>query len=152
MFCAHTAEPFERLCLRSSNETELRLNGYGETCSRRWSPSFSLSPHADAGRNKLKLELQLRQEHGAEERGPMATKDLAERRAVSRVGALAEQALRVQIGSSDGHDPEVVGCYFTEFPGVINTMGEFVKALRARTGRPGNRKNGPLTSGPVDVD
>ncbi len=52
-------------------------------------------------------------------------------------------------GSSDGHEPEIVGCYFTEFPGVINTMEEFVKALQARSGRPGNRQGGPLTSGPV---
>jgi predicted metal-dependent phosphoesterase TrpH len=53
-------------------------------------------------------------------------------------------------GSSDGHEIDVVGCYFTEFPGRIETMSEFVAALRARQGRPGNRERVHLSSGPVD--
>ena len=53
-------------------------------------------------------------------------------------------------GSSDGHAPEIVGCYFTAFPGAINTMAEFVTAIRSGLGRPGHRAGGPLMSGTVD--
>jgi predicted metal-dependent phosphoesterase TrpH len=52
-------------------------------------------------------------------------------------------------GSSDGHQPEVVGCYYTEFPGSIHTIRDFVAALRSGRGRPGHRPGGPTTSGPV---
>ena len=53
-------------------------------------------------------------------------------------------------GSSDGHEINVVGRYFTEFPGRIDTMAEFVLAIRNRQGRPGNRAGVFLSSGPVD--
>ncbi len=53
-------------------------------------------------------------------------------------------------GSSDGHDGGVVGCYFSEFPGRIGSMAEFVAALHARSGRPGHRPVGYLASGPTD--
>ena len=53
-------------------------------------------------------------------------------------------------GSSDGHEPDAVGCYYTEFPGVVRTIGEFVQALRGRTGRPRHRAGAWQTSGPVD--
>ena len=53
-------------------------------------------------------------------------------------------------GSSDGHDPAVVGCYHTEFPAPIATLGDFVAALRRRTGRPRHRPGAPLAAGPVD--
>ncbi len=52
-------------------------------------------------------------------------------------------------GSSDGHQPEVVGCYCTEFPGPIRTMAEFVAALKAGQGRPRHREGVRLASGPV---
>jgi hypothetical protein len=52
-------------------------------------------------------------------------------------------------GSSDGHQPEVVGCYFTEFAGPIRTMAEFVAALKRGEGRPGHRPGVRLASGPV---
>ena len=52
-------------------------------------------------------------------------------------------------GSSDGHEPAVVGCYYTEFPAAITTLAEFVSALRARLGRPGHHPGSPRTSGPV---
>lgn len=39
-------------------------------------------------------------------------------------------------GSSDAHEPAVVGCYYSEFPASIRTMPEFVAALRSRLGRP----------------
>jgi predicted metal-dependent phosphoesterase TrpH len=53
-------------------------------------------------------------------------------------------------GSSDAHELDVVGCYFTEFPGRIETMAEFVAAIRNHLGRPGNRAGVFLSSGPVD--
>ena len=52
-------------------------------------------------------------------------------------------------GSSDGHQPEVVGCYCTEFPGTIRTMAEFVAALKRGDGRPRHRTGVWLASGPV---
>ncbi len=55
-----------------------------------------------------------------------------------------------ETGSSDAHEIDVLGCYFSEFPGRIETMSEFVAALRARQGRPGNRTGVYLSSGPVD--
>lgn len=54
-------------------------------------------------------------------------------------------------GSSDGHDLEAVGCYFSEFPGTITTIGEFVAALRAKTNRPRHRLGAFLASGPVSA-
>jgi predicted metal-dependent phosphoesterase TrpH len=53
-------------------------------------------------------------------------------------------------GSSDAHEIDVVGCYFTEFPGRIESISDFVAALRNRQGRPGNRPRVHLSSGPVD--
>jgi predicted metal-dependent phosphoesterase TrpH len=55
-----------------------------------------------------------------------------------------------ETGSSDAHEIDVLGCYFSEFPGRVETMSEFVAALRARQGRPGNRVGVYLSSGPVD--
>jgi predicted metal-dependent phosphoesterase TrpH len=52
-------------------------------------------------------------------------------------------------GSSDAHDPWVVGCYFTEFPGPIVSLADFVSAMRSRLGRPGHTPGAPQTSGPV---
>jgi predicted metal-dependent phosphoesterase TrpH len=52
-------------------------------------------------------------------------------------------------GSSDGHEPDVVGCYYTEFPRPIATMADFVAALRRREGRPGGRPGVHLAAGPV---
>ncbi|RUL89700.1 PHP-associated domain-containing protein [Tautonia sociabilis] len=52
-------------------------------------------------------------------------------------------------GSSDAHDPMTVGCYFTEFPGSIRTLAEFVSALKARSGRPRHRQGVALVGGPV---
>jgi predicted metal-dependent phosphoesterase TrpH len=55
-----------------------------------------------------------------------------------------------ETGSSDAHEIAVLGCYFSEFPGRIESMAEFVAALRNRQGRPGNRLGVYLSSGPVD--
>ncbi len=52
-------------------------------------------------------------------------------------------------GSSDGHDPEVVGCYYTEFPGSIRTMADFVRAIRSGQGRPGHMPGRAMASGDI---
>lgn len=52
-------------------------------------------------------------------------------------------------GSSDGHDLEVVGCYYTEFPDPVRSMADFVAMLRRRAGRPGSGRGLPQTSGRV---
>lgn len=52
-------------------------------------------------------------------------------------------------GSSDGHEILVVGCYYTWFPRPIESLADFVGAIRAREGTPGHREHGPLLSGPV---
>jgi len=52
-------------------------------------------------------------------------------------------------GSSDAHDPETIGCYFTEFPGRIEALADFVAALRQGTGRPRHRQDARLASGPI---
>jgi predicted metal-dependent phosphoesterase TrpH len=53
-------------------------------------------------------------------------------------------------GSSDGHELEAIGCYYTEFSGTIATMADFVAALRRQSGRPKHRPGAWQTSGPVD--
>ena len=52
-------------------------------------------------------------------------------------------------GSSDGHQIEAIGCYYTEFPDPIETMQDFVAAIRSRKGIPGHRKGAWQTSGSV---
>jgi predicted metal-dependent phosphoesterase TrpH len=53
-------------------------------------------------------------------------------------------------GSSDGHVPEAVGCYYTEFPGEIRTMSDFVAALQSKQGRPRHRTGAWQAAGPTD--
>jgi PHP domain len=53
-------------------------------------------------------------------------------------------------GSSDAHEIDVVGCYFSRFPARIESISDFAAALRSRQGRPGNRSGIFLSSGPVD--
>jgi predicted metal-dependent phosphoesterase TrpH len=64
--------------------------------------------------------------------------------------ALLEDHPTGATGSSDGHEPDAVGCYYTEFPGEVRTIGDFVKALRQKTGRPRHRAGAWQASGPVD--
>jgi len=52
-------------------------------------------------------------------------------------------------GSSDGHQPSAVGCYYTEFPGEVATLAGFVTALRQRLGRPGHTPGALQACGPV---
>jgi predicted metal-dependent phosphoesterase TrpH len=53
-------------------------------------------------------------------------------------------------GSSDAHELDVLGCYFTKFPSRIESTSEFVAALRKRQGRPGHRLGVFLSCGPTD--
>jgi predicted metal-dependent phosphoesterase TrpH len=53
-------------------------------------------------------------------------------------------------GSSDGHVPEAIGCYYTEFPGPIETMADFIAALRQHLGRPRHRPGAWQASGAAD--
>ncbi|GAC1465691.1 MAG: hypothetical protein NVSMB9_05520 [Isosphaeraceae bacterium] len=50
-------------------------------------------------------------------------------------------------GSSDAHEPAIVGCYYTEFPGKVTTLNDFVEALRSRLGRPGHTPGAPQMCG-----
>ena len=46
--------------------------------------------------------------------------------------------------------PEVVGCYYTEFPGPIAHLADFVAALNRRDGRPRHRQGARQAAGPVE--
>lgn len=52
-------------------------------------------------------------------------------------------------GSSDAHEIQNLGCYFTEFDVPIASIQDFAAALRAGRGRPRHREGIPLSSGPV---
>lgn len=66
----------------------------------------------------------------------------------------AERLLRSQpmgvTGSSDGHEIEAIGCYFSEFSREIATLADFVEALRRGASRPRHRRGAWQASGPVD--
>lgn len=68
----------------------------------------------------------------------------------ARTQGLLHQYPMGATGSSDAHEIDVVGCYFTRFPARIESISEFAAALRNRQGRPGNRAGVYLASGPVD--
>jgi predicted metal-dependent phosphoesterase TrpH len=53
-------------------------------------------------------------------------------------------------GSSDGHEPEIVACYYTEFPGTIESLADFVAAIRSGAGKPRHRAGAPSAAGAVD--
>jgi predicted metal-dependent phosphoesterase TrpH len=68
----------------------------------------------------------------------------------TKTEALLRKHPMASTGSSDAHEVGVVGCYFTEFEGKIESISDFVAALRDRRGRPRHRPGANLTSGPVD--
>ena len=53
-------------------------------------------------------------------------------------------------GSSDGHVPDAVGCYYTETPGPVRTMADFVRALQRGETRPRHNPGAWQAAGPVD--
>lgn len=68
----------------------------------------------------------------------------------ARAERLLERHPMGRTGSSDGHERDAIGCYYTEFPGEIATIADFVTALRSRRGRPRHRAGAWQSSGPVD--
>lgn len=52
-------------------------------------------------------------------------------------------------GSSDSHELSTLGCYFSVFDRPIDTLADFVSAIRGRIGRPGCRNGVHLASGPI---
>jgi predicted metal-dependent phosphoesterase TrpH len=62
---------------------------------------------------------------------------------------LLRQYPMASTGSSDAHDLDVVGCYFTETDCPIDSITDFVAAIRGGRGRPRHRRGAHLTSGPV---
>jgi predicted metal-dependent phosphoesterase TrpH len=52
-------------------------------------------------------------------------------------------------GSSDAHELETIGCYFTEFDAPIASMADFVAALRSGRFRPRHHTSSHLACGPV---
>jgi predicted metal-dependent phosphoesterase TrpH len=67
----------------------------------------------------------------------------------SRTEALLRTHPMGSTGSSDAHEIQTLGCYFTEFDAPIQSIHDFVTALRDRRGRPRHRPGARLTSGPV---
>jgi predicted metal-dependent phosphoesterase TrpH len=66
-----------------------------------------------------------------------------------RTEALLRRHAMGATGSSDAHEIESLGCYFSAFDRPIATIDDFTAALRARAGRPGHRPGAFLASGPV---
>ena len=53
-------------------------------------------------------------------------------------------------GSSDGHVPEAVGCYYTEVPGLVRSMADFVLALQRGETCPRHNPGHWQAAGPVE--
>jgi predicted metal-dependent phosphoesterase TrpH len=67
----------------------------------------------------------------------------------TRIEAMLQSHPMGATGSSDAHDLRTLGCYFTEFDQTIDTIDDFVAALRSRAYRPRHLPGARLTSGPV---
>lgn len=67
----------------------------------------------------------------------------------AKTRALLKKHAMGATGSSDGHALNDVGCYYTEFDEPIDTLADFVAAIRGRRGRPRHRAGATLTSGPI---
>jgi predicted metal-dependent phosphoesterase TrpH len=67
----------------------------------------------------------------------------------SKTEGLLKQYAMGATGSSDAHDLEVVGCYFSEVSSPIDSIAEFAAAIRAGRARPRHRPGARLSSGPV---
>jgi len=63
---------------------------------------------------------------------------------------LLERRPMAATGSSDGHQPDVVGCYYTEVPGDVRSMAEFVAALKSGKGRPRHLEGSRMACGRAD--
>lgn len=79
--------------------------------------------------------------------------ELVSNNVTAETRARAESLLRTHpmgaSGSSDAHELATLGCYFSEIEGPVDTIAEFVAAVRRGKLRPGHRSGARLTSGPV---
>ena len=80
--------------------------------------------------------------------------ELVSNNITSDIRSKTEALLRIHpmgaTGSSDAHELDVVGCYYSEFGRPIDSIAEFAAALRGRQVRPRHRVGARLTSGPID--
>src|SRR5262249_1774530 len=89
-------------------------------------------------------------EHGPAFDGLELVSNNVTRETPPKTARVLEQHTMGATGSSDGHEPEIVGCYYSEFDSQIATLADFVAALRERRGRPRHRAGARQASGPVD--
>ncbi|HEV3163941.1 MAG TPA: PHP-associated domain-containing protein [Isosphaeraceae bacterium] len=80
--------------------------------------------------------------------------ELVSKNVTSETRRLTEKLLRKHpqmgaTGSSDAHEVDTLGCYYSEVPGPITTIADFVAALRNRTIQPRHRPGASLASGPI---
>lgn len=79
--------------------------------------------------------------------------ELVSKNVTRETRALTEGVLRQHpmgaTGSSDSHEIDTLGCYYTEFADRIETIADFAAALRSRAYRPRHRSGAVLASGPV---
>ncbi len=90
-------------------------------------------------------------EHGP---GAFDALELVSKNVTPETRAKTEEVLRkrgmLATGSSDAHEVENLGCYFTEIDAPVRTIAEFAAALRSGRGCPRHRDGAWLASGPVD--
>ena len=55
----------------------------------------------------------------------------------------------MRTGSSDGHEAAAVGCYYSEFPQTIRSMGDFKAAIRSGEGKPRHTPGAWQAAGPI---
>ncbi|MDG3003840.1 PHP domain-containing protein [Paludisphaera mucosa] len=67
----------------------------------------------------------------------------------AQADTLLAKSPMARTGSSDAHDVDTLGCYYSEFDGPIESMADFVAALRRGAVSPRHRVGARLTSGPV---
>lgn len=67
----------------------------------------------------------------------------------ARADALLKESPMPRTGSSDSHETDTLGCYFSEVDGDVATIADFVAALRRGAVRPRHREGARLTSGPL---
>lgn len=67
----------------------------------------------------------------------------------AQAAALLDASPMPRTGSSDAHDVETLGCYYSEVEVRVETIADFVAALRRGAVRPAHRPGARLTAGPV---
>jgi len=67
----------------------------------------------------------------------------------AQADALLDASPMPRTGSSDAHDVDTLGCYYSEIEGPVDTLADFVAAIRKGAIRPRHREGARLMSGPV---